>query len=269
MQLRVLSLQSQANVVQAQREYESQWRQLAATIGLPDLPPTELHGSPDMPVPAIDYQQALATMLENHTDLAIASNAIGRARILLRLAQVTPVPDVNTYVAVQHDYTFDPGTTTYNLQLGGQLPVFNRNRGNIISAQAQRYRAEQTVAQVRNDLIRSLADAFARYDASRVLVNSYREQALRDQVRAYRGIYERYRNEPAGVQFNDVVVAQQVLADTLRQYVNVLGDQWQAVVDLAELTQVDDIYTLGAAVQVAPLPDLDEAPTEEPLPPLP
>ncbi len=269
MQLRVLTLQSQANIVQAQREYESQWRQLAASLGLPDLPPTELAGSPDMPAPVIRYDQALALMLANHTDLAIAANSVGQARLLLRLAQVTPVPNVDAYVAVQHDYTFDPGTTTYNLQFGGDFPVLNRNRGNIISAQAQVYRAEQTIAQVRNDLTRGLADAFARYDASRVLLSSFRAQALRDQVRAYRGVYERYRNDPVGVQFNDVVVAQQVLAEALTQYVNDLGSQWQAVVELGRLTQVDDIYTLGVGTRDAPLPDLETLRTEELLPPLP
>lgn len=260
MQLRVLSLQAHAAVVQAQQQYQSQWRKLAAAVGLPDLAPTQVQGRADMPAPRVDYDRALATMLANQTALAIAANSIGQAGYLLRLAEVTPLPNIDTYLAVQHDFTFNPGTTTYNLQVGGQIPVFNRNRGNIISAQAQLYRAEQTVEQVRNDLIGNLADAFARYEASRVLIESFRAEALRDQVRAYRGIYERYRNDPVGVQFNDVVVAQQTLAATLTQYIDILGDQWQAVVDLAELMQVDDLYTLGAPVEVPPIPDLEEIP---------
>jgi cobalt-zinc-cadmium efflux system outer membrane protein len=269
MQLRVLTLQAQAAVVRAQCECHSQWRQLAAAIGLPDLPPTQVPGRPDMPVPAVDYEQALTTMLANHTDLSTAANKVRQARTLLRLAQVKPIPNVDVTVAVQHDYTFIPGTTTYNLQVGGQLPVFDRNCGNIVSAQAQCYRAEQTVSQVRNELTRSLADAFARYQASRTVVRAFSESALHDQVRAYRGIYERYRSDPGNVQFNDVVVAEQTLAATLTQYIDVLRDQWQAVVDLAELMQVNDIYTLGQTVPVALIPDLEAAPTPELSPPAP
>jgi cobalt-zinc-cadmium efflux system outer membrane protein len=96
--------------------------------------------------------------------LAIAANTIGQAGTLLRLAQVTPIPNIDTLVVVQRDNTFFPGATTVNLQVGGEIPVFNRNRGNIIAAQAQLHRAEQTVDQVRNDLTGALADAFARYD---------------------------------------------------------------------------------------------------------
>ena len=268
MQLRVLSLQARAAVVQSQRQYDSQRRQLAAALGLPDMPLAKLVGRPDMPAPVIDYQQALSVMLARHTDLQIASNTIGQNGTLLRLARVTPIPNIQTYVAVQHDDTFNPGTTTYNLAVGGELPVFNRNHGNILSARAQVYRAEQTVDQVRNDLTRDLADAYARYDSSRILVDSFREQAIRDQVQAYRGIYERYRSDPNGVEFNDVVVAQQTLAATLKQYIDVLGDLWLSVVDVAELMQVDDVLSLGDGLPLIPIPDLEEAAAEELPPPV-
>jgi hypothetical protein len=96
-----------------------------------------------------------------------------------------------------------------------------------------------------------------------MLAESFRAEALRDQVRTYRGIYERYRNDPQGIQFNDVVVAQQTLALTLNQYIDVLGNQWQAVVDIGQLLQVDDIFLMGDAVHVAPIPALDASDAEE------
>ena len=129
--------------------------------GLPDLPPSEVAGRADMAVPVVAYERALAALMSAHTDLAKSRNDVLQAQYQLQLARVTPIPDLETYVAVQHDYTFTPGTTTYNLQLGGEMPVFNRNRGNIISAQAQVFRAEQTVLRVRNDLTGQLAEVFA------------------------------------------------------------------------------------------------------------
>lgn len=262
LQLRVLALQARAAVVQSRQEYLSAWRQLAAAIGLPDLRPTELAGRPDVPVPRFEYERALSYMLATHSDLGVARNNVAQADYLLRLAQVTPVPDVDVGFVLQRDFTFSPGTTTYNLTLGGEVPVFNRNRGNIVTAQAARYRAEQAVAQVRNDLTGKMGEAFARYETNRVLVESFRAAALRDQVRTYRGVYERYRNDPVNIQFNDVVVAQQTLALTLIQYIDVLGNEWQAVVDVAELLQVDDIFAMGDTIQVTPIPALDEVEAE-------
>jgi len=149
------------------------------------------------------------------------------------------------------------------LTLGGEVPVFNQNRGNIVTAQANLYRGEQSVQQVGNDLTGQLGEAFARYEASRVLAESFRGEALRDQVRTYRGVYTRYRNDPQGIQFNDVVVAQQTLALTLNQYIDVLGSQWRAVVDIAELLQVDDIFMMGDVIHVAPIPELDAVDDED------
>ncbi len=263
LQLRVLALQARASVAQSQQEYLSAWRQMAAALGLPGLPLTELAGRPDAPVPRIEYERALSFMLAGHTQLGVAQNNAAQADVLLRLAQVTPVPDLDVNFVVQRDYTFNPGTMTYNLNLGGEIPILNKNRGNIVTAQANVYGTEQAITQIRNDLTGQLGEAFARYEANRVLAESFRAEALRDQVRTYRGIYERYRNDPQGIQFNDVVVAQQTLALTLNQYIDVLGNQWQAVVDIAQLLQVDDMFVMGDVVHVAPIPELDAVNAEQ------
>jgi cobalt-zinc-cadmium efflux system outer membrane protein len=257
LQLRVMVAQSRAAVVQAQQRYAAARRRLTAALGLPQMPLGELIGRPDMPIPAINYDAALAVMLANHTDLTTARNKVVQTQRLLQLARVTPRPNIDTYLAVQHDYTFNPGTTTVNVQVGGPIPVFNRNRGNIISAQAKLTQAQQAIGQVENDLTGQLADAYSRYESNRRLAQDFQPASLRDQVRTYRGIYERYRSDARGMSFNDVIVAQQTLSVLLVQYLNLLGDQWQAVVDVAELLQVDDIYLLGETLPVEPLPELD------------
>ena len=86
---------------------------------------------------------------------------------------------------------------------------------------------------------------------------------MRDQVRTYRGVYQRYHDDPQDIRFNDVVVAQQTLASTLTQYIDVLANQWQAVVDVAELLQVDDIFSMGDPIYVAPIPELGTLDSEQ------
>ena len=58
-QLRTLSVQAKASLVQAQNRYISAWKQLAAVIGVPDLPTSRLEGSADAPMPPIDYDRML------------------------------------------------------------------------------------------------------------------------------------------------------------------------------------------------------------------
>ncbi|WP_197527299.1 TolC family protein [Pirellulimonas nuda] len=256
MQLRVLVIQARAAVVRAEQEEVAALRALSAAVGLPATRLPALEGGPDMPAPFVDYDRALAILLAGHTDLTIAQNDVSAAGWRLNLARVKPRPDLDTAVVVQYDDTTNPGAATYNLQVGGEIPVLNRNRGGIIAAQAEVVRAQQGVDQTRNQLIRSLADAYGRYAAARQLAETFQPEALRDQVRTYRGIYERYRNETEGIAFNDVVVAQQTLAVLLTQYLDLLGDQWQSLVDIAELLQVDDIYLLGELCPATPIPDL-------------
>ena len=52
----------------------------------------------------------------------------------------------------------------------------------------------------------------------------------------------RYQAEPDKVGFNDIVVAQQNLGLALQQYVSAIEAQWKAIVDLANLSQQDDLY---------------------------
>ena len=204
----------------------------------------------DISVPQIGYETAARVILENHTNLVMAQNAVTKARYQVRLARITPyVPDIDTAVVVQKDNTTAPYGTTVNVQAGIPLPVFDRNRGNIMTAEAGLVRARHEYDRARNELLASLADVFARYQTNTITSQYYRSQILIDQVRAYRGIYERYQQEPDVVSFNDVVTAQQTLASTVAAYMQAIGDEWQAVIDLAALLQVDDLLELSQAAE--------------------
>ena len=258
LQLRVILTQARASVIKSQQESIAAWRRLGAAVGCPDLQATPIDGRIDCSVPAIQYEEALARMNAVHTDLEMAENAVRKQQTLVELADRQVIPDVNVGFVLQRDYTFEPGTTTYNLMLGGDLPVLNRNQGNRIARRAEAVRASQQVQNTRNTLTAALANAFGKYEANRQLAESFQSEALRDQVRAYRGVYQRYLADPASVSFNDVIVAQQTVAQVLNQYLDILQSQWQSLVDIGELLQVDDLMELGPLSQVATVPDVTE-----------
>ena len=254
LQLRVLTTQARASTIRSQQESIAAWRTLAAAVAVPSLQPTELNGQIDCPVPEIEYEIALAQMTAVHTDLQIAENLIGKNRTLVTLADRVPIPDLNVGFVLQRDYTFTPGTNTYNLMVGGAVPVWNKNQGNRIAARAELIRSMQLVSDTQNQLIAKLAPMYGTYKSNRLLAQSYRAEALSDQVRAYRGIYQRYLTDPSGISFNDVIVTQQTLGSVLNQYIDTLQSQWQSTVDMGELLQVDDLFQMGAPTEVAKIP---------------
>jgi cobalt-zinc-cadmium efflux system outer membrane protein len=245
LQLRVLAVQAQSQLIQSNHSYEAAWRKLAITLNCPGMQPTALAGCIDGPVPILTYADASDRILRCHTDLVIAQNTVVRARYQLNLAQITPVcPNIDTSTTVEHDYTTPPFGTTVSLQIGAPLPIFDTNRGNIIAAEAALARASSEYDRARNDLLANLADTFARYETNYQTAKQYRGSILADQVRAYRGVYRHYQVD-VDADFNDVITAQQTLASTISTYIQLLGDQWQAVADLAGLLQTDDIFGMG------------------------
>jgi cobalt-zinc-cadmium efflux system outer membrane protein len=241
MQLRVLAYQARIALIQARNNYTTAWKQLAATLGEPGMPPTELAGRADMPVPRYQYDRVLARVLSEHTDVGTAQNAVLKARYHLRRAQVAVVPDVDIHVSVAKDYTTPPFLITPSVNVSVPIPIWDRNQGGIVQAQAGLLRAREEAHRVRDSLTYQLASAFNHYDTNLRSLEKYR-LALEDQVRVFRAVYERHQQQPNVVGFGDIVTAQQTLAGLLANYITTLQQEWQAVVEVASLMQTDDLF---------------------------
>jgi outer membrane protein, heavy metal efflux system len=271
MQLRALTMQARATLSQARFRYLTAWKQLAATLGLPGLPLTELEGNVEaMAVPLFDREAALTRVLSTHTDVLTARNTLQRARYDLETAKVAPVPDVDVRVTVQKDYTTPPFTIAHNVQVGVPIPIWDQNRGNIRQAQGALLRATEEEHRVRAALSSSLADAFERYESNRRLVRDYHDRIIPDLSQVYTSTLNRFANQVANlgdtttfasgaVAFADVITSQQLYVTAIATYAGALRDQWQAVVDLASLLQSDDLFQVPP-VPPSPVPDVDHLP---------
>jgi cobalt-zinc-cadmium efflux system outer membrane protein len=271
-QLRVYAFQARGALVTARNTYLAAWRALAAACGKPGMPPTELAGRADMPVPDYDWDQAATRVLRQHTDVLTAQYTERRARYNLRLQQVTPIPDVNTHLAVQKDYTTPPFSIVTTLQVGLPVPLWDQNQGAIVQAQGQLVRAVEEGHRVRDDLVTRLSDAYSRYRTNLVLVEYYRSHILPDSVRFYRGVYLRWHVAGGNVQFADVVNAQQTLGTAVATYITSLTALWQAVSDMASLLQTDDLFEVAKPRCPEPAPDvaalLEKLPCSHPCSPV-
>ncbi len=247
---------------QAIQTYIYSWKQLVAAINVRQLPLTEVAGRVDSAIPYYDYDAILAYVLRNHSDVLTAANGIDKARYNLKLAQVTPLPDLDVNMAVLHDYSLAPKQTTPTLTLGVPLPIWDRNEGAIIAAESALVRAEEEPHRVEQNLANTLAAAYMNYKSNLDALEYYRRYILPDQVRAYRGAYDRRQIDP-NASFGDVVSAQQTLAANVTTYLQTLGQVWTSVTSVADLIQTDDLFEFARPQAVPPLPDLEQ------LPPLP
>ena len=264
-------LRAQANLArlahrQAIESYVYNWKQVAAVVGVRDLPLSQVSGQVDRFLPQFDYNAALAHVLRNHTDVLTARNTIDKQNYNLKAAQVTPVPDVDVRWVVSKETTLPPFTWFATLQLGMQIPIWDQNRGNILAAEGTLARALQEPRRVENDLANRLAAAFAVYRTNVDALEAYRRDILPDQVRAYRGVYERRRidvNSP----FGDLVTAQGAVAASVTAYLTTLGQTWNAAVALADFLQTDDLFQMGTPTPLTPVPRLDLLPAPTPVAP--
>ncbi len=259
MQTRVLALQARGTLVQAHNRYVSAWKQLAAAMGMPTMALTHVAGRIDMPVPRYEHDAVLNWVLENHTEVGIARFGVEKSRALVRLAETHCIPDIFVHFALQKDTTAAPYRRTNSVQIGMPLPIFDRNQGAIHQARAMLQRAMLDDARIRNDLTGRVAEAFERYENNRMMLDMFKKQLLPNQVQAYRAAVVRHAVVgEKNVSYIDLVTAQQSLAGLLNSYLGALNDQWNAVVDISNLMQTNDIFRSGQVEEVAPVPEVNE-----------
>ena len=261
MQLRQSVNQARVALLTARNSYTSAWKQLAAALGDPGMPPTQIVGAKDMPYPIYDYADVLARVLHHHTDVLTAENGVLRARYNLQLAQVTPYPDVDVRVLLQKDKTGPPFFLTPSVSVGVPIPIWDRNQGGILQAEGQLANATEEPHRVRAALTGTLAEAFGRYNTYREAVAVYRDSILPDGVRVYEALYKRYRiglpnPTPDWPDFSAVVTIQQTLVQNVATYLSDLGLFWQAVVDVTDVLQTDNLFAYSRATELPPLPQL-------------
>ena len=223
---------------------------LGAAVGVPDLNPASVEGTFPEAVPDYEWQTALATMLTHSAPVQEAQALVLQGEELHRLARAEKCPNVR--LQVRPLYAFPDRQTEVTVWVGAALPIFNRNQGNILAAEADwdRTRAELRAVELR--LRERLAGAFQRYQAARRQTEAYQKQVLpnaRESLRLIRVGYE--KGEPK-YDFTAVQQAQRTLAQARLVYVQSLGELWRAVSEIAGLLQQDDGCFSGAPAACRP-----------------
>jgi cobalt-zinc-cadmium efflux system outer membrane protein len=236
------------------------WKQLVATIGLGQLPLSEVAGRIDLAIPYYDYDLVREHVLANHTDVHTARNAIDKARYNLKRAQVTPYSDVEFNIGLSKEFALPPMQVVPTATISFTLPIWDQNKGAILAAEAALTRASEEPHRVGITLTNNLAAAYLGYKNNIDALERYRRYILPDQIRTYRGVRDRFFLISRDVTFGDVVTAQQTLVTTIGTYLTLLGNLWSSVVGVADYLQTDDLFQLAKPLGMQPVPQLEPVP---------
>ena len=213
----------------ARNEDQQAWRRLATTIGMPGMQPTALSGQLEQFPQRLDWETCYSTVMNNNPVLNAACTHVERARILLQRAEQEPIPDLDLLVTHGHHNVTNDNVTT--VQAGFTLPIFNRNQGNIRSAEAQLRVASKNRERIELSLQDQLAVAFRRYTNAHQQIARYRERMIPKAEKSLKLVTDGY--EKGQVQYLTLLTAQ-------RNY-------WQ--VNLSYLDSLRELRTAGSLIE--------------------
>jgi cobalt-zinc-cadmium efflux system outer membrane protein len=219
----------------ARQRRDAAWRLLAAAAGVPRLEPGSITEDLETPAPAYEYQAVLHSVLTGSATVQAAQAGVLQAEWLVQKAQADRYPDVE--VRVRPFYSFPDQNTQATVEIGGALPIFNRNQGNIRTAQAELALMQAEARKVEILLGERLAMAFEQFQSARQQVESYRQDILPAARKSLDLVRLAYSKGQAKTDYTSVLQAQRTLIEAELGYVRAVGQLWKAVAEIRGLLQ--------------------------------
>ncbi len=243
-QLEVDQERYRAELEATQRALPGAYRKLAASVGVQDLPIARLSGDLDTPLPEYDLDRVRVYVLGIHPEIRSAQIGVERAQLLVRRAEVEPIPNVT----VGAGYTRQGQNRSNDWDIGVSVPVplWNKNQGNILAAKAQVGEAINQVGRIENDLVSRLATSFSTYASAQKRTERYKSSILPKAQQTYRLSLKAYQ----GGQFEylRVLAAQRTVAEANLELVRSLGEMWRAGSEVGGL-MLEDQWPLAPVLE--------------------
>jgi outer membrane protein, heavy metal efflux system len=245
LQTEVEGEQAKIDYVTAQRQYLQSFHTLAAMAGKAELPVSPLKGDLER-TPELNPEEIVNTVVANSPSVKRAEQEIAVAQARLRAAKREPVPDLQLRAGAQYNgeqVSQNPvkavGAQSF-ATAGINIPLWNRNQGNVEAAKVEIERAEHEVVRERLSLRRQTAPIAQSYESAKFQAERYRTQLIPRAARAYELYLKRY-NEMAQA-YPQVLVSQRTLFQLQISYLMTLHDVWRDAIALEN-------YTLSGGLQ--------------------
>ncbi len=228
LQAEVEGEQAELAVVAAEQKQLRVWRSLAATVGKPLMPLKHLAGNLE-DLPEDNPDQWLQALLQDSPAVKIAELGVLRAEASLARARREPVPDLQLRGGLQQNRELDAITNRpIGLQgfaeVGVQIPIFNRNQGNVQASRADIDRAQREVQRIQLVLRERAAALVQNYLTSHAIVEKYRSRMIPRAQKAY-DLYGKSYGRMAAA-YPQVLISQRTLFQLQADYIVALETLW-------------------------------------------
>lgn len=241
LQAEVEADQAKVDYVTAQMNYIQAFDTLAATAGKPDLPFSPLEGNLEN-WPEINPQQIIETILSDSPSVRRAQEAVARAEAQIKSAKREAIPDLQLRAGVQQDNEAlnemavrqTPVGVVAFASAGVNLPIFNRNQGNVAAARAELNRAREEVTRVRLSLRRNAEPLLRSYLAEEVQASQYKSEMIPKAMRSYQLYLKKYHQ--MGAAYPEVLISQRTWFQLQVSYIETLNHLWKNAIALQNFT---------------------------------
>ncbi len=230
------------SVAMRENELRQAWRWLAAVVGTLELPPGVVEGNL-AEVPALDEDSALERLARESPAVKIAQAATDRAQATVERERREPIPDIEVRGGLQRNGELLDPMRRVGLQgfveVGVQIPLFNRNQGSVEAARAAAERAQQERRRVELALRQRGAAVLQMHRNARLRVDRYQTELLPRAQRAYELMIQKYGLMLAS--YPQVLLAQRTLFHLQNDYIAALEELWMNDIALRGLLLTDGL----------------------------
>jgi cobalt-zinc-cadmium efflux system outer membrane protein len=153
----------------------------------------------------------------------------------LRRAEADPRPDLQ--LQVRPIYSAPERRPLVEVQVGGIMPLYHRNQGNIHAAQAELARTQAELERTRRRLVDRLALIHQRYSSARQQVEAYSRRILPNAEQSLKLIRIGYEKADTKYDFQAYLQAQRTLLQAQLAHVQALGELAKAAAEMDGLLQ--------------------------------
>lgn len=171
--------------------YEMTWRELSAVVGVADFAAHRLDDELEPQGRPLDYESSRTRILNENPELLVARSHVAFEEISLLRERVQPIP--NVIIKGSAGYNAEARESVAGVQVSVDLPLWNRNQGNIRLVRADLDRSLAEVRRVELSLQKRLAHCFAKYQDALLLVEVYQKENLPNAQKAHEVYLDQYQ----------------------------------------------------------------------------
>jgi cobalt-zinc-cadmium efflux system outer membrane protein len=206
-----------------------EWRSLAAVVGKPQMPLQTVEGNLEAELPQLNEEQVIDAIAKESPAVRIAAISANRAQAVLVRAKAEHVPDLQLRAGAEYNGDHLEGANRSIgwegiAEVGVTLPIWNRNQGNVVSAQQDIGRSQIEEKRVELTLRERAAAVMEQYASARVMADEYREGILPLATKAYALLVDKYGKMLASRPV--VLESQKNLYQLQMEYIAALQNVW-------------------------------------------